>query len=229
MNAKFYLVGGAVRDELLGIKAKDLDFAVEAESYSAMKQAVLERGGKIFLETPEFFTIRANVPKLGVADYVLCRKDRGSADGRHPDTVEVGNLLDDLSRRDFTINAMALDERGFLIDPFDGVQDLKDHVLRTVGLAEERFNEDYLRILRAVRFAVTKKMTLHDDIIECFDDITMVMNINKVSVERIREELGKAFAFDTYRTMTMFRDFPYLNYVFEAFPGFWLKPTLEKP
>lgn len=226
--AKFYLVGGAVRDELLGIKAKDLDFAVEAESFDAMKQAVLARGGKIFLETPEFFTIRANVPKLGVADYVLCRKDRGSADGRHPDSVEVGTLLDDLSRRDFTINAMARGENGVLIDPFAGTQDLATKTLRTVGVAEERFNEDYLRILRAVRFAVTKKMRLHDDIMECFEDITLIMNINKVSVERVREELYKAFAFDTYATMTMFRDFPYLNYVFEAFPGFWLKPTLEK-
>lgn len=226
--AKFYKVGGAVRDELLKLPVKDIDFAVEAENYSAMRQAIIDRGGKIFLETPEFFTIRAKVPKLGASDFVLCRKDRGSTDGRHPDSVEAGTLLEDLARRDFTINAMARSEDGVLIDPFNGIQDLATHTLRTVGVAEERFKEDYLRILRAVRFSITKGMRLHQDIVDCFDDILLVMGIDKVSVERVREELLKAFAHDTRATMLMFRDFPYLNYVFEAFPGFWLKPTLEK-
>jgi len=225
--AKFYLVGGAVRDELLGIKAKDLDFAVEAESFDAMKLAVMQRGGKIFLETPEFFTIRANVPKLGVADYVLCRKDRGSADGRHPNSVEVGTLMDDLSRRDFTINAMAKGENGVLIDPFNGVQDLATHTLRTVGRARERFNEDYLRILRAVRFAITKDMNLHDDIVECLYDPDMMSGLFVISKERIREELTKCFAFNTPLTLIFMREFPLLvDYAFSG--GLWLKPTLEK-
>lgn len=226
--AKFYKVGGAVRDELLGVQVKDIDFAVEAPSFSAMKQAVLDRGGKIFQETPQFLTIRAKVPKLGASDFVLCRKERGSLDGRHPETVEAGTLLDDLSRRDFTVNAMARDEVGTLIDPFNGIQDLATHTLRTVGKARERFHEDYLRILRAVRFAITKKMRLHDDIVDCLEDITVIMGIKKVSVERVREELSKAFAFDTRATMTTFMDFPKLQFIFEAFPDLWLKPTLEK-
>ena len=227
--AKFYKVGGAVRDELLGVPVKDIDFAVEAPSYSAMKQAILDRDGKVFLETPQFFTIRAKVPKLGASDFVLCRKDRGSADGRHPDSVEAGTLIEDLARRDFTVNAMARSEEGILIDPFGGINDLATHTLRTVGNARERFEEDYLRILRAIRFAVTKKMKLHKDIVDCLNNASLIMGISKVSVERVREELGKAFAFDTRATMFMFHDFPYLNYIFEAFPGFWLKPTLEKP
>lgn len=226
--AKFYKVGGAVRDELLGVQVKDIDFAVEAPSYSAMKQAIVDRGGKVFLETPQFFTIRAKVPKLGASDFVLCRKDRGSADGRHPDSVEVGSLLDDLARRDFTVNAMARSEDGVLIDPFGGINDLATHTLRTVGKARERFHEDYLRLLRAIRFAITKKMRLHDDIVDCLEDFTVIMGIKKVSVERVREELGRAFAFDTRSTMLMFRDFPKLDFIFEAFPDFWLKPTLEK-
>ncbi len=228
MPAKFYKVGGAVRDELLGVQVKDIDFAVEAPSFSAMRQAIVDRGGKIFMETPEYFTIRAKVPKLGASDFVLCRKDRGSADGRHPDSVEPGTLLDDLARRDFTVNAMARDESGMLIDPFGGINDLATYTLKTVGKARERFHEDYLRILRAVRFAVTKRMRLHDDIVECLEDITVVMGIKKVSVERVREELTKAFAFSTRETMFMFRDFPYLNFIFEAYPELWLKPTLEK-
>lgn len=73
--ACFFEVGGAVRDKLLGVQSKDIDYAVEAESFSAMRDAVIERGGKIFLETPQYLTIRAHVPKLGAADFVLCRKD----------------------------------------------------------------------------------------------------------------------------------------------------------
>lgn len=227
--AKFYLVGGAVRDNLLGIEPKDFDYCVEAESYEDMKRSIINLGGQIFLESPQYLTIRAKIKKFGIADYVLARKDRGSTDGRHPDSVEAGTLLEDLSRRDFTVNAMAMDENGVLIDPFNGIQDLATKTLRTVGKAEERFKEDYLRILRAVRFSITKGMSLHEDIVNCFDDITIVMGISKVSVERVREELLKAFAHDTRATMFMFRDFPYLTYVFEAFPDFWLKPTLEKP
>lgn len=227
--AKFYLVGGAVRDGLLKLPVKDLDYAVEAESYSAMREAIVKRGGKVFLETPEFLTIRAKVPKLGASDFVLCRKDRGSTDGRHPDSVEAGTLLEDLARRDFTINAMARSEEGVLIDPFNGIQDLATKTLRTVGVARERFKEDYLRVLRAIRFAVTKGFTLHPDIIACLEDITIILELKKVSVERVREELGKAFAADTNRMMFIFHDFPYLIEIFNMFPGFWLKPTLEKP
>lgn len=226
--AKFYKVGGAVRDELLGLPVKDIDFAVEAENYSAMRQAIIDRGGKIFLETPEFFTIRAKVPKLGASDFVLCRKDRGSTDGRHPDSVEAGTLLEDLARRDFTINAMARSEEGVLIDPFNGIQDLANKTLRTVGKAEERFKEDYLRIFRALRFSITKDMVLSVDIDNCLRDTRIVLGLEKVSVERVREELIKAFSHSTYRTMCLFQQFPKLMVIFTIFPDLWLKPTLEK-
>lgn len=227
--AKFYKVGGAVRDELLGVPVKDIDFAVEAPSYSAMKQAILDRGGKVFLETPQFFTIRAKVPKLGASDFVLCRKDRGASDGRHPDSVEAGTLYDDLARRDFTVNAMAKGENGVLIDPFNGIQDLATHTLRTVGKARERFHEDYLRILRALRFSITKNMKLHEDIAECLDDVEVVAGLRKISVERVREEMTKMFAHSTHATMYKFMQFDLLLGIFRWFPDLWLKPTLEKP
>ena len=156
-KAKFYEVGGAVRDEILNLPTNDLDYAVEAESYEAMREAVLERGGEIFLESPEYLTIRAKVPGIGPADFVLCRKDGAYSDGRHPDRVEPGTLLDDLARRDFTMNAMAVDiENGKLYDPHDGRKDMEAETIRCVGVAEERFEEDALRILRAIRFAITK-------------------------------------------------------------------------
>lgn len=224
--AKFYLVGGAVRDKLLGVKVKDLDYAVEAGSYDLMKQAILERGGNIFLESPQFFTIRAKMPKLGVADYVLCRKEGVYKDGRHPESVEPGTLLDDLARRDFTVNAMAENEWGNIIDPYNGIADLKLKNLRTVGKAAERFEEDSLRLLRAIRFAVTKGFKLHYEIKQCLSDKYFIDKLKSVSNERIREELHKCFSFDTVQTLGMFWAFPHLLTLLEG--NLWLKPTLEK-
>ena len=90
MNAKFFQVGGCVRDRLMGVPCHDIDFSVEAESFEAMREAILERGGTIYLDTPEFFTIRAKEPGLGTVDFVLCRKEGAYSDGRHPDKVEMG-------------------------------------------------------------------------------------------------------------------------------------------
>jgi len=84
MNVKFYQVGGSVRDKIMGIKPHDIDFAIGAESFGAMREAILAMGGKIFLEMEKFFTIRANLPELGSADFVLTRKDGSYSDGRRP-------------------------------------------------------------------------------------------------------------------------------------------------
>jgi len=104
---KLFEVGGHVRDGLLGIKSKDIDMAVEAPSWEAMREFVKHNTKKIFLEKEEFLTIRAmghdGLPK----DFVLCRKDGAYSDGRRPDTVEAGTIFDDLARRDFTVNAIA--------------------------------------------------------------------------------------------------------------------------
>ncbi len=101
---KIYLVGGSIRDQLLGLKSKDLDYAVEAGSYEEMRDYIKENG-KIFLETPEYLTIRAHLKNGEPADFVLCRKDGEYSDGRRPDKVTPGTLYDDLARRDFTVNA----------------------------------------------------------------------------------------------------------------------------
>src|SRR5579859_2576372 len=145
----FYLVGGYVRDKILGIPSKDLDYSVEAASYEEMRQSIIDRGGTILLETPNFFTIRARIGKE-VSDYVLCRKDGAYSDSRHPDSVEHGTLHDDLARRDFTMNAIAIDSDGNYIDPFNGISDIKNKLIRCVGNAQDRFDEDALRMLRAI-------------------------------------------------------------------------------
>lgn len=225
--AKFYKVGGWVRDKLLGVKSKDLDFSVEAESFDAMKQAILDRGGVIFLEKPEFATIRAKV-RGEACDYVLCRRDGYYSDGRRPDAVMAGTLMDDLARRDFTMNAMAEDEDGNLLDPFNGMRSLKDCVIHCVGVAAERFNEDSLRMLRAIRFAITKDMVVDGDIDFCLRNARLIAKLEAVSEERKREELLRCFKHNTVRTLDMLNEYHDLMLVcFGKGGNLWLKPTSE--
>lgn len=203
--AKFYMVGGYVRDLIMGFKSKDIDFSVEAESYDAMKAAIIERCGGdpdcIKVENPEYVTIRAIDPKLGGVDFVLCRKDAKYSDGRRPDSVEAGTLLDDLSRRDFTCNAIALDEQGYLVDPLDGIEDIKSGILRCVGDTDSRMREDALRMLRAIRFSITKDLHKHFELDMFLLNKENAKLIANVSKQRIREELNKCFAFDTLLTL----------------------------
>lgn len=127
MTIRCWQVGGAVRDRLRGQESKDIDYAVQAPSYDAMVQWVLAQGGTIFMDGKgrpvgaDHFTARGKLPGGQAVDFVLCRKDGAYSDGRHPDTVEVGTLYDDLARRDFTVNAIAYDEQtGEYIDPSMG-------------------------------------------------------------------------------------------------------------
>ena len=154
---KYYMVGGAVRDKILGIDPKyikDIDYSVEAPSYEAMKTELLKRGLEMFPIKEDYMTIRGKLNGVA-ADFVLCRKDGHYSDGRRPDTVEIGTLYDDLARRDFTMNAIALDEDDNIIDPFDGRGDLHRGIIRCVGKATDRMREDSLRLIRAIRFLDT--------------------------------------------------------------------------
>lgn len=229
---KAYQVGGFVRDSLLGVKSKDVDYAVEAPSYEAMVAWIKERG-KIFLESPEFWTVRAHIEGGQPADYVLCRKDGQYSDGRRPDSVEPGTLLDDLARRDFTVNAMALDEStGQIIDPFGGQEDLHRMALRSVGKAEDRFREDALRMLRAIRFSLTRGFSFGIEIINALENPELCELLSKnVSADRKRDEMYKCFAFDTISTMNTMEAYPGLaKAVFAGETGkIWLMPTSKEP
>ena len=227
MPVKFYIVGGFVRDRILGVKSKDVDYSVEAPSYQAMKDEILRRGGEIFLETPQYLTIRARMPELGAADFVLCRKDGSYIDGRRPEEVEPGTLYDDLARRDFTMNAIAMTEDGVYIDPFCGQDAIKRGEIVCVGDTKTRFGEDYLRMLRAIRFCITKDMNISVPIGQCLRNPVLVNNLQHVAIERVREELLKCFHHNTPRTLNILSMFPYvLEQVFMR--ELWLKPTLEK-
>jgi len=224
---KIYMVGGCVRDEILGLKSNDIDYSVEAESYQEMKDYIISNAGEIFLETPEYVTIRARFGR-DTADYVLCRKDGAYSDGRRPDNVEVGTLYDDLARRDFTMNAIAKDSEGNYIDPFDGMRDIEDRVIRCVGNATDRISEDWLRMLRAVRFSITKGFRIEGSIIKMFNDPYATSKLYEtVSEERIREEIYKMFKADTRETIMFFGLYPKMSYA--CFGGrIWLKPTTEE-
>lgn len=226
MNTKIYQVGGSVRDEILGVKSKDIDYAVESESYISMKDYIINSGGKIYLESPEFFTIRGRIGEID-ADYVLCRKDGAYSDGRRPDSVEVGTIYDDLARRDFTMNAIAKDSEGNYIDPFDGRKDIAEKIIRCVGNTEQRISEDYLRLLRAARFSIVKGMSIDKSILQLFDNTFMTSKLSiAVSKERIREELYKMFKADTIATVYFFGKYPKMSYACFS-DDLWLKPTME--
>lgn len=205
---RFYTVGGFVRDKLLGKVSKDIDFSVEAASYEAMREAIIARGCDIKVDKPEFVTIRAVDPKLGGVDFVLCRKDGTySVDGRRPDFIEVGTLADDLARRDFTVNAMAEDEGGNIIDPHGGQRDLAAKLLRCVGNTDKRMREDSLRMLRALRFSLTKGFDLAPELASFMQNQDNVDLLHNISIERVREELLRCFDFDTLETLRMFDAF----------------------
>jgi tRNA nucleotidyltransferase (CCA-adding enzyme) len=226
MEYPFYKVGGCVRDEILGIRSKDIDYAVEAPSFNAMREAILARGGKIFVETPEHFTIRANVPDLGACDYVLCRKDGPYSDGRRPDWVEVGTLMDDLARRDFTMNAIAINKDGKIIDPHAGYNDINRKIIRAVGDPWERLIEDKLRAFRAIRFCVTKRFVIEDTLNTAINGLHMD-SFAHTSTERIRDELAKMFKHDSYHAMGILLKYP--NMLMTAKKrGIWFIPTTEK-
>jgi len=208
---EYYKVGGYVRDLLLGVKSKDIDYAVEAESYNEMREDLLKKGVRIFQERPKFFSIRGSHPQYGGVDYTLCRKDGFYSDGRRPDSVESGTIYDDLARRDFTINAIALYEgakEGWVayIDPHKGREDIENMYLQCVGDTYERFTEDPLRILRAVRFHLTKGFILSLDIEEAFADQKLLTKlVETTAIERVYEEVYKCFLYDSWKTLMFFR------------------------
>ena len=231
---KMFQVGGCIRDELLGLKSKDVDFTVVLEDqefnspaceewgpFEYMASDLRARGFEIFLETPEYLTIRARFPRDNpeydkykglTADFVLARKEGEYTDGRRPDVVVPGTLLDDQRRRDFTMNSIAKDEDGTLIDPFGGVEDIESKFIRAVGDPHVRLREDALRAVRALRFSVTKGFFIDGELGFAMETKTVLDSIeHKISDERIQQELSKMFRFDTIKSLIKLHQFPALT------------------
>lgn len=237
-NVKPYLVGGAVREIVRGFpeKVKDWDFAIEADSFEQMRSWINFQGFETFIETPQYFTIRARASKpfyfAGMDmsgrtfDFTLCRTEGDYSDGRRPDEVKPGTLQDDLSRRDFTMNAMALDSAGNLIDPFGGENDVREKEIRCVG-STERLKEDALRMLRAIRFALQLDFEFDSDVSAFLDEDSNADLLKNVDENRIRDELTKCFKIDTMRTLSILYDLRSIRkYIFEN-TDIWLLPTVK--
>lgn len=213
-----YIVGGCVRDAVLGREPEDWDITTSArpEEVKSIFRTTVDTG-------IEHGTVTVLLPKDETGEEVRSfelttfRIDGEYEDSRHPKRVSfTSSLTEDLARRDFTINAMAYHMDMGLIDPFSGMIDLENKTLRAVGKAEERFKEDALRMMRGIRFSAQLNFSLEED---CFMGMRKLReNLGKVSKERIAVELWKLLAsehpekvemlFSTGLSPYITRDFP---------------------
>ena len=179
-----YAVGGCVRDALLGRKPNDWDITTSAkpEEVKALFRRTIDTG-------IQHGTVTIMIDHVGY-EVTTYRIDGEYEDARHPKEVTfTSNLIEDLKRRDFTINAMAYNDEHGLVDAFDGIGDLERGIIRCVGKPHERFGEDALRMLRAVRFAAQLGFSIDEDTREAVKDLAPT--IKKVSAERIQVEMIK--------------------------------------
>ncbi|MCR4792270.1 MAG: HD domain-containing protein [Lachnospiraceae bacterium] len=176
-----YVVGGCVRDSLLGDVPHDWDITTNARPLQVKE--IFRRTVDTGLQHGTVTVMRGDVG-YEVTTY---RTDGDYSDGRHPDQVTfVPDLKEDLRRRDFTINAMAYNEQDGLIDLFGGVEDLKKGIIRCVGDPDDRFSEDALRMMRAIRFAARFGFEMTPDVRASITKLSG--NLSKVSAERITSE-----------------------------------------
>lgn len=183
-----YLVGGCVRDSLLGKTPNDWDICTSAKPGEVLN-CMTDCGIKTIETGLQHGTVTA-VMNSGNYEITTFRIDGKYTDNRRPDNVEfVTNVYDDLSRRDFTINAMAYGELVGLIDPWGGENDLKNKTIRCVGNPDDRFKEDALRILRALRFAATYGFKIEEKTAAAIHRNKELLK--NISAERIQSELTK--------------------------------------
>jgi tRNA nucleotidyltransferase (CCA-adding enzyme) len=184
-----YAVGGCVRDSLLGRTPDDWDITTQAvpNQIKTFFKRTIDTGIK-------HGTVTVLFDKTGY-EVTTYRIDGEYKDGRHPETVEFAvNLRDDLKRRDFTINAMAYNDQLGLVDEFDGKKDLAAKLIRCVGNPTERFTEDALRMMRAIRFSAQLGFQIHEDTYKAI--VRLAPSIKQVSMERIQVELIKTIMSD---------------------------------
>lgn len=202
-----YLVGGCVRDMVLGREPADYDVTTDATPDQVMRifpetYAVGAQFGVVLVPpgSPDARELRPAVDvtsvstdhsKADVVEVATFRSDIGYSDGRHPDRVQFStDPREDVERRDFTINGLLLDPiKGEILDFVGGRQDLKAGIIRTIGNPEQRFEEDKLRMLRAVRFAARFEYTIDPATFAAMQKLAG--NIHQVSGERVRDELSK--------------------------------------
>lgn len=201
-----YAVGGCIRDSVMGRKPKDWDIATEA--YPDDVRRLFEKTVDTGIAHGTVSVILDDV-RYEVTTF---RIDGRYEDGRHPVKVEfTPNIGDDLYRRDFTINAMAWNPAAGIIDPFGGIRDIACRIIRTVGDPAERFREDALRMLRAVRFASVLGFDIEKRTLDSIRENSSL--ITKISAERIREELTGILASGDPGKFMILKDTGLLRYI----------------
>jgi poly(A) polymerase/tRNA nucleotidyltransferase (CCA-adding enzyme) len=186
-----HLVGGAVRDLVLGYEPKDLDFATALppeEVARRIENARLPVGlsgaawGTVFTA----FWVEGEKVDVEITTY----RREIAYNGRHPVVEWTDSVIEDLARRDFTVNAMALDSSGKLLDPFDGFQDMREGVVRAVGDPRARFEEDPLRVVRALRFAARYGWEIEEETLRAMASTAHLVR-ERVTLPRLGQEVGK--------------------------------------
>lgn len=182
-----YIIGGFVRDYLLGISSNDIDVAT-----NATPKEIREIFQDSCLPKEDYGSV--TVMKKGVRfEVTTFRKEIGYVDNRRPAKIEyIDDLYKDLLRRDFTINTICMNSKGEIVDFLGGQDDIKKRIISTVGNAKEKFSEDCLRILRAVRFATVLDFKLDEEIVEAIRECKHLLK--NLSYYRKKEELDKIFA-----------------------------------
>lgn len=193
-----FLVGGCVRDTFLGVTPKDFDVATNAKP-----DAVISLFTKVIPTGIKHGTVTVMVGNEPI-EVTTFRTEGTYSDSRHPDEVKfVADIKEDLARRDFTINAMAMNGLA-IVDPFNGRDDLKNKVIRCVGNPDERFSEDPLRMMRAIRFACRLGFTIEElTLASIRRNCEKLVNISN---ERIRDEFTKTLVANSKRGFNMLRD-----------------------
>lgn len=185
-NFEAYIVGGCVRDAILGIKPNDYDITTNATPKTIKN---IFRGFKCIETGIEHGTISVVIDEE-IYEITTYRIEGEYKDHRRPENVDFTNKLEeDLKRRDFTINAMAYNENERLVDLFGGKRDIENKIIKTVGNPYDRFNEDGLRMIRAIRFSSKLDFQIEKDtLLAIYDNATIIKNI---SLERITDEFNK--------------------------------------
>ncbi len=205
-----YAVGGCVRDSIIGREVNDWDITTSAnpQEVKALFRRTIDTG-------IQHGTVTVMLEKEGF-EVTTYRIDGEYEDGRHPKEVTfTSNLEEDLRRRDFTINAMAYNEQIGLVDIFGGEKDLEQGIIRCVGVAGERFDEDALRILRAFRFSAQLGFTIEEQTLQAAKE--RAQNLRKISAERIRTELTKLLVSKNPNRLVQASSIGITNVVFPEF------------
>ena len=183
---KAYIVGGFVRDYILGINSKDVDIAT-----NATPKELMEMFPKTLLPKEEYGSVTLYL-KNDRYEITTFRKEISYINNRKPIEIEyINNLEDDLKRRDFRMNALCMDKNGNILDYFEGKKDIENKIINTIGDSNYKFSEDSLRILRAIRFATSLNFSLSDEIKSAI--LNNKYLLKALSFSRKKQELDKIF------------------------------------